>query len=422
MSKVFALVDCNNFYASCERVFNPKLEGKPVVVLSNNDGVIISRSDEAKALGINMGTPVFDIVEKLKKNNVHIFSSNYTLYGDLSQRVMSTLASLSPEIEIYSIDEAFLELTGIPNIKLNDFGANIKQTIDKWIGIPVTVGISSTKTLAKLANHYAKEHFKDVGVFDMCSQESITEVLKNTLVKVIWGIGEMHAKFLNNNNINTAYDFSLADEKWIKKHMSVMGERTVLELRGQACYSLEDLPSGKKGILTSRSYGKALENYEDIEEATATFVAALGTKLRKQNSCATAITVFLMTNKFASGPRYVNGKSIQLPTPTNNSSELIHYSVLALKSLYRKGYKYKKSGIIATYLIPADHVQSSLWNPTDRSKSKKIMDVVDKLNMELGRNKIKFAIQGTNNNWKMRQERLSPCYTTKWEDLLEVGV
>lgn len=422
MSKVFALVDCNNFYASCERVFNPKLEGKPVVVLSNNDGVIISRSDEAKALGINMGTPVFDIVEKLKKNNVHIFSSNYTLYGDLSQRVMSTLASLSPEIEIYSIDEAFLELTGIPNIKLNDFGANIKQTIDKWIGIPVTVGISSTKTLAKLANHYAKEHFKDVGVFDMCSQESITEVLKNTLVKVIWGIGEMHAKFLNNNNINTAYDFSLADEKWIKKHMSVMGERTVLELRGQACYSLEDLPSGKKGILTSRSYGKALENYEDIEEATATFVAALGTKLRKQNSCATAITVFLMTNKFASGPRYVNGKSIQLPTPTNNSSELIHYSVLALKSLYRKGYKYKKSGIIATDLIPADHVQSSLWNPTDRSKSKKIMDVVDKLNMELGRNKIKFAIQGTNNNWKMRQERLSPCYTTKWEDLLEVGV
>ncbi|MCF8298571.1 MAG: Y-family DNA polymerase [Saprospiraceae bacterium] len=422
MSKVFALVDCNNFYASCERVFNPKLDGKAVVVLSNNDGVIISRSDEAKALGIKMGTPVFDIVEKLKKNNVHVFSSNYTLYGDLSQRVMSVLASLSPEIEIYSIDEAFLDLRGITNINLNDFGANIKKTIDKWIGIPVTVGISTTKTLAKLANHYAKKHFNEVGVFDMCSQESITEVLKNTLVEEIWGIGEMHTKFLNNNNIQTANDLCNADEKWIKKHMSVMGERTVLELRGKACYSLEEMPSAKKGILTSRSYGKALEKYEDIEEATTTFVAALARKLRKQNSCATAITVFLMTNKFASGPRYVNGKSIQLPTPTNNTAELIHYAVLALKSLYRKGYKYKKSGIIATDLIPADHVQTSLWDATDRGKNKKLMDVVDKINSELGRNKIKFAIQGTNNNWKMRQEQLSPCYTTKWDDLLELKV
>jgi len=422
MSKVFALVDCNNFYASCERVFNPKLEGKPIVILSNNDGVIISRSNEAKALGIKMGKPAFKITPLLEKHNVNIFSSNYALYGDLSQRVMNTLALISPDIEIYSIDEAFIDISDLYEKNFSEFGFHVKQTIDKWIGIPVSVGIASTKTLSKVANHYAKKHLENNGVFEMTSPDLVEKILKQTPVDEVWGVGRKYSKFLYENQIKTAFDLRNAKDSWVRKNMSVVGLRTVKELRGEPCYNLDSMPVGKKAILTSRSFGKPLEKYDDVLQATSNFVSSCAEKLRKQKSCARAITVFVMTNKFSKGPQYINGKTIKFPVASNDTSEMIHYAAIALKMIFRNGYKYKKSGVIVNDLVPEENIQTSLWDTIDREKNKKLMKSVDKLNDLMGRNKVKFAVQGLDRKWKMRQEQLSPCYTTNWNDILEIKI
>ncbi len=415
MKKLFALVDCNNFYASCERIFAPSLEGKPVVVLSNNDGCVIARSEEAKLLGIKMGEPVFKIPHIIEKNNVHVFSTNYALYGDISQRVMNTIAVLVPETEIYSIDEAFLDLSEIPTNELLKFAKKIKETVKKWTGIPVSIGIAPTKTLAKIANHIAKTDSIHEGILFLSDDHKTDGYLKDVPVREIWGVGEKYAQFFQNSKIDTAFDLKQTDKNRIKEHLGVMGQRLVLELRGIVCYPMDKNPENKKEICTSRSFGQPIMAYEDLEQATMGYVSKVGQKLRKQKSLANSILIFIMTNKFASGPQYVNYKIIQLPVPTNQTAELIHYAVIALKKLYKKSYAYKKSGVIVSDVVSAKSTQTNLWDEVNRKKNKKLLEVIDQINSKAGLEQVKFAVQGTEKTWRMRQHNLSPHYTTKWE-------
>ena len=422
MKKVFALVDCNNFYASCERIFVPSLEGKPVIVLSNNDGCIIARSDAAKLLGIKMGIPVFKIPEIIEKNNVHVFSTNYAFYGDISQRVMNILAELAPDTEIYSIDEAFLDLSGIPKNDLIEFGKKIKETVKQWTGIPVSIGIAPTKTLAKIANYIAKTDNSIHGILNLTDNNNFDHYLKNIPIGEIWGVGEKYAQFFRKSKIFTAYDLKQSDENRIKEHLGVMGQRLVLELRGTVCYPMDSNPDTKKEICTSRSFGQPVTSYEELEQATMSYVSKVAQKLRKQKSLANSILIFIMTNKFANGPQYVNYKIVQLPVPTNQTAELIHYAVIALKKLYKKGYAYKKSGVIVSDVVSAKGAQTNLWDDVDRDKNEKLLEVIDNINRKAGIEQVKFAVQGTEETWHMQQHHLSPHYTTKWSDILIVDV
>ena len=417
---IFALVDCNSFYASCEKVFAPGLEGSPVVVLSNNDGCIIARSAEARELGIRMGVPAFEISDLLETKDVAIFSTNYALYGDMSQRVMTILQKFTPTLEVYSIDEAFLDLSGMPLFDLHEYGRLICQTVVKWTGIPVSIGIAPTKTLAKLANDVAKDLPEKEGIMFWTDEETIDRYLGSLSAGQVWGIGPQHTRLLEKHGILTACDLKHVNEKWIRQHMGVMGERTVLELRGISCYPVDDNPSPKKGICTSRSFGRPVETYDDLEEATTSFVASVAEKLRKQKSVAQSLTVFVMTNRFARGPQYVNGMTITLPVATHHTAELIHHTRIILKKLFRKGYLYKKSGVIVNDIISQKTLQCTLWDDRNREKQEKITAAIDQINARMGKGKVRYAVQGTGRKWKMRQERLSPRYTTDWEELLVI--
>ncbi len=422
MSGYIALVDCNNFYASCEKLFFPSLEGKPVVVLSNNDGCVIARSEEAKAIGIKMGVPVFEIPEIIEHNKVHVFSTNYALYGDISQRVMNTISQMVPEMEIYSIDEAFIDLSFIPEKELESFGIKIKETIKKWTGISVSVGIGPTKTLAKVANHLVKSDKKLNGVLSLVNSKFKEELLKTVKVESIWGVGEKYAQYFQKRSLNNAFELLRTDENRIRKKLGVVGQRIILELRGVECYPLNENPDTKKEICTSRSFGNPIETYDELEQATTTYVAKVSKKLRTEKSLAQSLLVFVMTNKFASGPQYVNYKIVKLPVASNQTTELIHYARIALKALFKDGYKYKKSGIIVSELVPDNAVQKVLWDEQDRDRKQKLINTIDKINQQVGIDKVKFAIQGEEKSWKMRQHNLSPRYTTQWKDILVVNV
>jgi DNA polymerase V len=419
---VFALVDCNNFYTSCEKVFYPALEEKPVVVLSNNDGCVIARSEEAKKAGIKMGVPVFEIEDIIDQNQVHVFSTNYALYGDFSQRVMSTLAALVPELEIYSIDEAFLDVSFKKPEELEAFGRAIRETVLKHTGIPVSIGMASTKTLAKTANHLAKSNDLFRGVLYLKDDENAEQMLAETAVKEVWGVGEKYEAFFKKAGILSALDLKQADPNRIREHLGIVGQRLVLELNGTICYPLNDNPDLKKEICTSRSFGHPIESYEELEQATTTYAAKVATKLRREKSLANSMLVFVMTNKYARGPQYVNYKIVKFPNPTNQTAALIHYAVIALKALYKKGFKYKKSGIIVSDVIPQSGQQTGLWDETQKPKNARLMEVIDRINEQAGIDTVKFAIQGTNETWKMRQHNLSPHYTTRWKDLLIVDL
>lgn len=422
MDKIFALVDCNSFYASCEKVFNPKLESKPVVVLSNNDGCIIARSQEAKDIGINMGEPAFKIKELIEKNKVNVFSANFSLYGDMSQRVMNALCKFSSDIEIYSIDEAFLDLTFLKGKDLNDYGHKIRNTVMQWTGIPVSVGIANTKTLAKIANNLAKKSEKSNGVLDLTPPQYLEKALAATPVGDVWGIGRQYEKFLRGNGIMTALDLIKSRDSWIKKHLKIPGLRTVEELRGKSCISLDLTIADKQTICTSRSFGIPVSDYKDLEEAVSTFTSRCAEKLRKQKSCACIITVFVMTNRFSKDAKYVNGKTLQLPVATDITSELTQYALTALKMIFRKGYKYKKAGVIISEITTASNIQQSLWDNMNRAKHKELSEMLDKINSTMGHDVVKYAIQGTKKRWKLRQEKLSPCYTSRWNDILTVNI
>ena len=413
--KVFALVDCNNFYASCERVFDPTLKRRAIVILSNNDGCIVARSNEAKALGIPMGGPLFEQKAIIKKHNVAVFSSNYQLYGDMSQRVMDSLRLYTPDMEVYSIDEAFLRLDHLQPRNLYEYCKAIREKVFQWTGIPVSIGIAPTKVLAKVANHVAK---KQTGIFDIRSQQAQDEILKTLNVDKIWGVAGRWAERLRLMGINKASELRDASPTIIRKHLSVVGERILRELRGQICIDLEEIQP-RKSIMSSKSFGNLLTKKEPIAEALANYAARACEKLRKQNSQAQRVHVFVETNGFREIDRqYNNGFTYTLTTPTSDTRSIIEAAKFCLNKIYKQGYRYKKTGVMLMDLIPASLGQQQLF--VDCNHRDPLMGIVDRINQDHGPDTLFFGAQGVNREWKMRCGLRSPRYTTQWDELLMV--
>lgn len=410
-----ALVDCNNFYVSCERVFNPKLIGKPVVVLSNNDGCVIARSKEAKTLGIPMGIPVFQIRDLLKKQGIIACSSNYTLYGDMSHRVMQTLQRFTPTLQAYSIDEAFLHLDG--KTAEADCVA-VRQTILKHTGIPVSIGIAQTKTLAKIANHVAKGDPAREGVFLMADPVTILQQLP---VEEIWGIGRQISKFLYNHGVKTAWDLSHLDDTWIRKHLTVVVLRTAWELRGVSCLQLEQVPSTKKSIVSSKSFGRPIIQWEELAEATAAYTGRAAEKLRRQKSVASHLGVFVESRDYEKGD-YSNQISMTLPQPTAFTPTLIQYAKILLRKIYRPGLKYRKAGIFLEGLVAEECFQLDLFVAKPLEKQQALMKLIDRTNMDFGKKVIRLAAEGTGQPWKMKQMSKSSRFTTRWTEILNIRI
>lgn len=419
---MIGLCDCNNFFVSCERVFNPALNGKPVVALSNNDGCIIARSEEAKKLGIKMGQPLFQIKELVEKYNITTFSSNYFLYGDLSQRIMDTLKNFSPSVEIYSIDEAFINFKGFDETTLNDYGKNIVKTIKKNIGIPVSLGIAPTKTLAKVASKLCKKYPKLEGCCFMHQPEDITKVLSKFPIEDIWGIGRRYAKMLKANNIETAEQFRQLSPEWVRAKMSVVGLRTWKELHGEPCIPFGYIIPDKQSICVSRSFAKELTTFEQLREILATFVSMAAEKLRKQHSLTRQLQIFLLTNRHKKNQeQHFEGKLITLPAHTNSTIEMLNYATLALKEIYKANYAYKKAGIILYDIVTDTGTQNLLFDNINRPKHSALMQTMDNLNTRLGKNTISIATQGAG-KIPAHQEKLSPRYTTHWNEIMVVKV
>jgi DNA polymerase V len=417
---MFALVDCNNFYASCQRVFEPKLLGKPVVILSNNDGCVIARSNEAKALGIPMGAPAFEYKKLFEQHQVHVYSSNYALYGDMSSRVMNILSTFTPDMEVYSIDEAFLKFKGFERYDLDDYGKQIQRTVTKGTGIPISVGFAPTKALAKIANKIAKK-FPDrtQSVYVIDSEEKRIKALKWTQIEDVWGIGRKHAQRLKAKNVHTAYDFMQLSDDWVRKEMAVVGLRLKHELEGKPTLDLE-IPKNKKMIATTRSFEKPMTQWEEISERVATFTASCAEKLRRQNSHAQMVMVFVHTNYFRKDqPQYSRNIVINTDFPTNSTIELNHYAQIGLKAIFRDGFHYKKAGVIVMGITPNSETQLSLFN-TSNPKHQPLMSVIDRLNKSYGNNKIKFGNQSLGRQWKMKQEKLSKSFTTKIDEIITI--
>ena len=418
MKEIFALVDCNNFYVSCERIFNPKLEGRPVVVLSNNDGCIVARSNEAKALGIGMGVPAFEVEKILEENNVEVFSSNYALYADMSGRVMKTLSKFTPDIEVYSIDEAFLNLAGF-RCSLSDYGRKICRTVEKWTGIPVTVGIGRTKTLAKIANRIAKHSGKVDRVEDLTDSTSLNEVLAAIPVEKIWTVGIKTTIKLKRAGIETALDLHNADVNWIRQKFGVVGVRTVYELRGMSCYPLEQNPPVKKTIAVSRSFGKPVESIDELKEAIATYCSRGGEKLRQHGLAAGLMTVYVTTSRFIEN-KYFNSQTIEYEVATSDTMELIDGALLCVGKLYRRGFLFKKAGIVLSSLVSEERIQGNLFDSVDREKSQRLMQVIDAVNTRLNC-QLRWAAEGLGQPWKAKFNRRSYRYTTRWDELPPVA-
>ncbi|GMV83717.1 MAG: SOS mutagenesis and repair protein UmuC [Planctomycetota bacterium] len=407
-----ALVDCNNFYASCERVFNPALEGVPVVVLSNNDGCIVARSNEVKALGVKMGIPYFQAKGVLDRAGAKVFSSNYALYGDLSRRVMQVLGRFTPEVEVYSIDEAFLELAGIGG-DLTEYGWTIRQTVKRWTGIPVSVGIAATKTLAKIAAEVAKSRKLWVYAMPLHGRE---EILSGIRVEDVWGIGPAWAERLKRRGADTALKLARLDLAWVRPSMGVVGERTVRELRGESCLELEDAPPKRKEICTSRSFSAPTGCKADVREALATYAARAAVKLRGQGSAAGVLTAFLHTDQFKAGPQHYGSRSVRLDPPSNDTSVLTRQAARLLDALWRPGHRYRKCGVILADLCAQGCVQQTLFSADD-PRSRRLMVALDGINAEWGPGALRYAAEGFAKDWHMKSETRSPRYTTHWGEL-----
>ena len=406
-----ALADCNSFYVSCERLFNPSIIKKPVVVLSNNDGCIISRSIEAKALGIKMGEPYFKVEKIVKKNNVKVFSSNYSLYGDISRRVMKTLKQFSPQIEIYSIDEAFLNLSSIKNEDLFDYGNKIRKTILKWTGIPTSIGIATTKTLSKAANHIAKK--EKSGVVNLINSKQIDKLLAEIKINDVWGVGRQLTKFYVKNGINTAYHLKNISNSWIKKNTNVFGSRTAMELKGISCIALKTLQEKRKNCCVSRSFGKKVTKLEELKESISAHCLNAAEKIRIDNQIAKKITVFIRTSPFQKDKNYyANTKDVDLPMRTNDSIELIKESLNALKSIYKKGYKYQKTGVILSGLGDIDIYKKNLFSTiSSEEKRVRLMKAIDYTNAKYGRNALSIVQAGLKKRWNIKKQHSSKIDT-----------
>jgi len=424
---MFALVDCNNFYASCERAFNPALRLRPVVVLSNNDGCIIARSEEAKALGIPMGTPEFKCRLLLKQHDVAVFSSNYALYGDMSSRVMTTLAALTPEIEVYSIDEAFLNMSSFSRFDLPDYARQMRKTVRKHTGIPVCVGMAPTKTLAKIANRLAKKNPHYQGVCVLATAEEILAALLHTKVEDIWGIGRQWSKLLQAKRIETAADLAAASASWIRKHLHIVGARIQAELQGKSCLPMELVRPAKQSICTSRSFGRNVSSLAELQQAVATFAGKCAVKLRKEDSLASMLTVFIATSPFDElDKRYWGTRTAALPHPTQDSIAMLKAAETILAGIFREGKVYKKAGVIVSGIVPraSCSITLSLFAeeaPAANARDAKLMQVMDAINQRYGRGTVRLAAENAE-SWKPHQERLSPRYSTRWSDIIQVEV
>lgn len=420
---VFALVDCNNFYASCEKLFRPDLKDTPVVVLSNNDGCVVARSREAKLLGIKMGVPVFQIKSEMQRHGILAFSSNYALYADLSSRVMRTLEEMAPRVEVYSIDEAFLDLTGIESaISIVEFGQQVRERIGHWIGITVCVGIAPTKTLAKLANHAAKKYPATQGVVDLTNPDRQRRLLALVPVDDVWGVGRRLSKRLNALGITTALDLANASPRAIRDQFSVVLERTVRELNGESCIELEEIPPTKKQIVCSRSFGVKVTHYELLREAVCEYATRATEKLRKEQQQAKVLTVFIRTSPFKDNePQYSNSASGELLIPSCDTRDFIELANRLLKRIWKDGFRYAKAGVMLSDFYDPGMFQPGLFDDVStRSNSQQLMSVLDTINQS-GAGKVFFAGQGTKKDWSMmKREHLSPAYTTRWDQLPRV--
>lgn len=422
--RAIALVDVNNFYVSCERVFNPKLRNRPVVVLSNNDGCAVARSNEVKALGVPMGAPWFKFKDLAKQHGIIAYSSNYALYADMSNRVMSILRQFSPNQEVYSIDECFLDLTGFARRDLVVYGQDIRKRILQWTGLPVCVGIAATKTLAKLANHCAKKRPEYQGVcnFNSLSPAALDEILASIEVGEIWGVGLRLAPRLQKLGLHTVLDLKRGDPETLRQQFSVVIEKTIRELNGTVCIELEEVNPPKKQILSSRSFGVPVTDMDGLSESISLYVSRAAEKLRRQQSYAGSIYVYIRTSPFKGHDRqYSNGMTIPLPSPTDNTTKLVSVALWALKQLYRPGYHYAKAGIMLGDLVPATAIQTDLFSTMQpNTKSERLMQAMDMINRKMGKESIKVASEGFKRPWKMKQENKSPSYTTRWDEILKI--
>ena len=418
-----ALIDVNNFYVSCERVFNPKLNNKPVVVLSNNDGCAVARSNEVKALGVTMGAPWFKLKDLAKQHNILAYSSNYALYADMSNRVMSILKHYSPDQEVYSIDESFLDLTAFRSKDLVEYGQQMRQQIKRWTGLPVCVGIGSTKTLSKLANHCAKKRTEFNGVcnFNSMAPETVDKIFSEIDVGEVWGVGRKLAPRLNALGINTVLDLKRAIPERLRQQFSVVMEKTIRELNGIVCIELEEIAPPKKQILSSRSFGYPVTDYNSLAESITLYMSRAAEKLRRQQSYAGSVYIFIRTSPFKESERfYSNGRTIALPSPTDDTRQLVNVALWGLKQIYVPRLNYAKAGVMLSELVPAQGIQTDLFGMrSSNPKSDQLMATLDSINKKMGKESIKLASEGFSRPWKMKQENKSPCYTTSWIDVIQ---
>ena len=421
-----AIVDCNSFYAACERVFKPHLHGKPVVVLSNNDGCIVSRTDEAKALGIQMAGPFYEAKEILSTHDVAVFSSNYHLYGDMSWRVMETLRMLCQQVEVYSVDESFVDLDGIEESAMWDYGLHIRNTVERWTGIPVSVGIAPTKTLAKVANHMAKKNKKATqGTVALITTDEIHAALENLPVQQVWGVGFRSAEKLRWLGIDTAWKLRNMSEEWANKNLGgVVGKRLIKELHGEPCIDMKDPLQKKNMIATTRMFGKPVFTLAELREAVATYTARAAEKLRRQGGAAGLINVFVVTNDYSDNQYGYHPKTkglyCTLPICTSLTHELIAHALPLVNQLFNPGSRYLKAGVMLSGIVPDDAIQYNLFQPAAEQNRRQLMHTVDNVNFSMRDDVIKFAAAGTKKNWKMRQEYRSKRHTTRWDELYEV--
>ncbi len=419
-TRKLALVDCNSFYVSCERLFNPRIRKKPVVVLSNNDGCIISRSNEAKALGIKMGEPYFKAKDIIVKNKVEVFSSNYSLYGDLSRRVMRTLKRFNEEIEVYSIDEAFIDLSNFPDEEVEKVGKEIRETVLQWTGIPTSIGIAKTKTLSKIANHIAKK--KQSGVTSLIGIENLDPILEKVEINDVWGVGKQLTKFYQKNGIYNAKQLKNKSNTWIKKSSNVLGSRTAMELRGIPCINLETTQAKRKSCVVSRSFGKRIEKFQELKEAVANYCLNASEKIRSESLVAKVITIFVRTSPFQRNfGYYSNAKTIDFPIVTNNSIEIVKTAISILEKIFKNGYQYQKAGVMLTGLRNDDG-RKNLFSSEKDEKINNLMQSIDNTNYRYGRSTLSLASAGVQKKWNMRRQYSSKIDTADFYSLPRIKI
>ncbi len=421
MPAAIALIDANNFYVSCERLFRPDLRDKPVVVLSNNDGCIVSRSEEAKALGIGMAEPAFKVKDLLENNRVAVFSSNYALYGDLSQRMFGILQDFSPDLEYYSIDEAFANLQAESSAELEQLGRTIRSRIAQYIGIPVSIGIASTKTLAKVAAHHAKRSIKARGVLNLADSPYLDLALAKTPIAEVWGLGRKLSAKLLGYSYETALKLSKGKDDELRRLLNIVGMRTVYELRGTSCFPIEHDHRPRKTVIVSRSFGSPIYAIEDLASALSYHTIRAGEKLRRSKQVAGALTVYIRTNRFRNEERYTGEITLPLSPKTDTTPELLAKALAGLSQIYAPGRRYHKAGVMLTDLSAAEALPLRLWESEAHERERRLMHTIDEVNAKFGRDTVQFGVPEKEARWQMRTERCSPHYTSRWEELLTVG-